>query len=438
VPYDAGTLTVYASSDTTTVTISTSSVSTSNGHKDISTDSFYSKVSQSLEDFNTFTNDELQDINNFVMAQYSSITDFLDFEDITDTLTKFYYDAKDSPFLGVGKYLALSRFKPIKKLIKPFEFVYDTFIKKSNDENYIQYKIKQSSDDFLLRDIADSLLDIVDSINPIVDIEKNQNGDLVAFRSDGFEMQKDGDTLIATLGLNALGLLGFGNTVKNIEDDILNNPISITEPNVSDSINQIDTLNNVVLTKYDDVTTISIPSSKFELTTSPSSTITTTNKKDLMDYGEATSKAIVKRESDVAVAKSPYDAAVYALNRYVNKKAGNTSVRTSVRQKYEQKVNATIPNLNAKIENLNNQNKNKTNNVLSLLDQLVKTCLSASEIMQIVNDTFGDVLTLDAHEIIQEHLDRNKIYTECCLKLQCKPCQYTNVKYYDDASGKGN
>ena len=87
-------------------------------------------------------------------------------------------------------------------------------------------------------------------------------------------------------------------------------------------------------------------------------------------------------------------------------------------------------------DNLLKEKKNI--DVSKLLNELVKTCLSANEIYQIVTDTFGDVLTTDAKDIIQEHLDRNKKYTNCCLLLKCKPCEYTDKKYYDDESGKGN
>jgi len=423
--------------------------STSLGHKDVSTNEIYKLVSDSLASFNTFTNEELKQANDFVIEQYESATSFIDFEDITDSLVKFYYSTSDTPYLGIGEYLALSRFKPITKLKKPIEFIYDTFIKKSNDENYIQYVIRKAGVNDLLREISEFLADIVDVINPIIDMERNESGEIVAVRSDGFEMKKDGEDLIATILINSIGLLGFGNSVKKIEDEILNDSESTINTNPNDTTTNSESV--IIDKSISDTTTISIPNNKFLLTTKPSNDLTIENKKDLLDYGTATNLAISKRDTAMNIAQNDFNIAKQQTDKYLNKyndvvarSAGYADPTPHIREAYWDYIrklneqNSKAPKVNETRKKSNNQRRKRHNDTLRLLDELVKTCLSADNIHKIVTDTFNDVLTLDSKEIIQEHIDRNKKYTKCCLLLNCKPCEYTDKKYYDDESGKGN
>ena len=57
----------------------------------------------------------------------------------------------------------------------------------------------------------------------------------------------------------------------------------------------------------------------------------------------------------------------------------------------------------------------------SLIDD---TCMNGEQIKNTVNDIFGDVLTADAVSIFNEHIDKKKIETDCCIKVCCDPCKY--------------
>ncbi len=67
----------------------------------------------------------------------------------------------------------------------------------------------------------------------------------------------------------------------------------------------------------------------------------------------------------------------------------------------------------------------KLNDIKTLLNKLVNdTCMDGETIKKTVNDTYGDVLTHDAVQIIDENIEEKKIETKCCLQVCLNPCKY--------------
>ena len=74
-------------------------------------------------------------------------------------------------------------------------------------------------------------------------------------------------------------------------------------------------------------------------------------------------------------------------------------------------------------------NQKRYDDIKVLLNSLIDdTCMNGEDIKQTVNQIFGDFLTDDAVSIFDEHIDKKKTETNCCLKVCINPCKYKLVK----------
>ena len=68
--------------------------------------------------------------------------------------------------------------------------------------------------------------------------------------------------------------------------------------------------------------------------------------------------------------------------------------------------------------------ENRKADILALLDALLDTCMSCSEIKKVLIEAYGDVTTEAFDLICIEHDEAKKTPTNCCLKVLCNPCNY--------------
>ena len=95
--------------------------------------------------------------------------------------------------------------------------------------------------------------------------------------------------------------------------------------------------------------------------------------------------------------------------------------------KYVTDYNAYVGNFN-KGAALNNR---KRGDILDLLKELVYgngPCMSPEQIVNTVENAFGDVLVDNAVDIAREVQDEKKIETDCCITACCNPCDYKLVQ----------